>query len=221
MAAATVHPEVLWAQRSSKSDPTRNIVYLTIAAPDIPKTALKFDLQATKVVFSGKSVTKNVTYAGDFEFYEEIDPQESKISHTDRDIELVLRKKKAEEEFWPRLLKEKAKVHWLKTDFDKWVDEDEQDSNEDEDWMAKSGGMEGGMGGMGGEGGFEGIDFSKFGSGPGGPGGDLSEELSDDEELPEDDEEMPPLEDEEKHASAVKADKPTESGASKKIEELE
>jgi hypothetical protein len=34
-------------------------------------------------------------------------------------LEMVLRKKKAEDEFWPRLLKEKAKVHWLKTDFDK------------------------------------------------------------------------------------------------------
>jgi hypothetical protein len=110
---------VLWAQRSSKSDPERNIVYLTIAAPDIPQKDLKLDLQATKIVFSGKSTTKNVTYAGDFEFYEEIDVKDSKTNHTDRDIELVLRKKEAKEEFWPRLLKEKAKVHWLKTDFDK------------------------------------------------------------------------------------------------------
>jgi len=53
------------------------------------------------------------------EFYEEIDPNESKVNHTDRDLEMVLRKKKIEEEYWPRLLKEKAKVHWLKTDFDK------------------------------------------------------------------------------------------------------
>jgi len=219
MAASTAHPEVLWAQRSSKSDPERNIVYLTIAAPDIPSNALKLDLQATKIVFSGKSTTKNVTYAGDFEFYEEIDPQESKINHTDRDIEIVLRKKEAKEEFWPRLLKDKAKVHWLKTDFDKWVDEDEQDTNEDEDWMAKSGGM-GGMGGMGGEGGgFEGIDFSKFGSGPGGPGGDLPGD-SDDEELPEEDEDMPPLEGEEEEGSVHKAKELTGTGASK-IEELE
>jgi hypothetical protein len=53
------------------------------------------------------------------EFYGEIDPAESKINHTDRDLEMVLRKKSSEEEYWPRLLKEKAKVHWLKTDFDK------------------------------------------------------------------------------------------------------
>lgn len=32
---------------------------------------------------------------------------------------MVLRKKELKEEFWPRLLKEAKKVHYLKTDFDK------------------------------------------------------------------------------------------------------
>jgi len=120
-----------------------------------------------------------------------------------------LRKKKIEEEYWPRLLKEKAKVHWLKTDFDKWVDEDEQDPNEEEDWMAKSGGLGGG------EGGFEGIDFSKFGAGPGGPGGEMPED-SDDDELPED-EDMPALEGEDKHTHDSEPAKKAVSG----IEEIE
>jgi CS domain len=110
---------VSWAQRSSKTDAARNVIYLTINAPDIPASALKLDLQPTKLVFSGKSTTKNVTYGINFDFYEEIDPKESKINHTDRDIELVIRKKTTEEEYWPRLLKEKAKAHWLQTDWDK------------------------------------------------------------------------------------------------------
>jgi hypothetical protein len=46
-------------------------------------------------------------------------PEETKKNHTDRDVELVLRKKELKEEFWPRLLKEKGKVHFLRTDFDK------------------------------------------------------------------------------------------------------
>lgn len=46
-------------------------------------------------------------------------PEETKKNHTDRDVELVLRKKDLKEEFWPRLLKEKGKVHFLRTDFDK------------------------------------------------------------------------------------------------------
>ena len=53
------------------------------------------------------------------EFYAEIDPSASKKNHTPRDIELVLQKKDLNEEFWPRLLKDKAKVHFLKTNFDK------------------------------------------------------------------------------------------------------
>lgn len=45
------------------------------------------------------------------------------------------------EEFWPRLLKDAKKVHYLKTDFDKWVDEDEQEEAPEDDL--------GNMGGMG------------------------------------------------------------------------
>jgi hypothetical protein len=112
-------PTVLWAQRSSSSDAARNFIYLTIAAPDVPRADLKLDIEPTKLTFSGKSTTKHVTYKGVLEFFEEIDPKESTVNHTDRDIELVLRKKEAKEEFWPRLLKDKAKVHWLKTNFDK------------------------------------------------------------------------------------------------------
>jgi hypothetical protein len=46
---------------------------------------------------------------------------------------MVLRKKELKEEFWPRLLKNAQKVHFLKTDFDKWVDEDEQDEAPEDD----------------------------------------------------------------------------------------
>ena len=41
------------------------------------------------------------------------------MNHTSRDVEFVLRKKDLKEEYWPRLLKESKKVHFLKTNFDK------------------------------------------------------------------------------------------------------
>jgi len=205
MSAATVHPEVLWAQRSSTSDPAKNFVYLTLTVPDVSEADLKLDITSTKLTLTGKSLTKKTTYHVELEFFAEIVPEETKKNHTDRDVELVLRKKDLKEEFWPRLLKEKGKVHFLRTDFDKWVDEDEQDENpEDEDFMSKMGGM-GGAGGAGGNG-FEGIDFSKLGSGPGGDPADLPEEDSDDDE-----DEMPDLEGEEEESAP----------ASKKIEEVE
>lgn len=83
---------------------------------------MKLDLKPTGLTFSGlssQSSKKQVTYALELEFYDEIVPDESKINHTGRDIEMVLRKKELKEEFWPRLLKDKERRHFLKTDFDK------------------------------------------------------------------------------------------------------
>jgi hypothetical protein len=88
-------------------------------APDVAESEIKLDLQPTKLSFKGYSTSKKVTYAVDLEFYAEIDPKESKIHHTPRDVELVLRKKDLKEEYWPRLLKESKKMHFLKTNFDK------------------------------------------------------------------------------------------------------
>jgi len=189
MSAATSTPEVLWAQRSSSSEPSKNFVYLTISVPDVPASNLKLDLKPTGLSFSGHSDTLKRSYAVDLEFYAEIDPAESKINHTAKNVELKLQKKELKEEYWPRLLKEAKKAHFLKTDFDKWVDEDEQDEAAEDDF-SQFGGM-GGMPGMGGAGGdFGGIDFSKLGGGGGLP--DMGD-MEDDEEG-DDDDDMPPLE---------------------------
>lgn len=110
---------VLWAQRSSTTDPERNHVFLTISAPDVPKDKMKLDIQPTKVTFSGHSELKNVDYKVELELYAEIVPEETKINHTGKNVEMVLRKKELKEEFWPRLLKESKRLHFLKTDFDK------------------------------------------------------------------------------------------------------
>lgn len=110
---------VTWAQRSSSSDPEKNFIYLTIAAPDVPKDKIKLDIKPTGLTFSGTSETKKTTYHLELEFYAEIDVENSKTHHTSRDVLLVLRKKELKEEYWPRLLKESKKVHFLKTDFDK------------------------------------------------------------------------------------------------------
>ena len=110
---------VTWAQRSSEHDPEKNYVFLTIVAADVPESDLKLDLQPTKLSFKGTSTSKKVTYAVDLDFFAEIDPKESKISHSGRDVTMVLRKKELKEEYWPRLLKDNKKMHFLKTNFDK------------------------------------------------------------------------------------------------------
>lgn len=88
-------------------------------ASDVSEKDMKLDLQPTSIKFNGYSQSKKVTYAVELDFYAEIDPKESKIHHSDRAVEMVLRKKELKEEFWPRLLKESKRLHFLKTDFDK------------------------------------------------------------------------------------------------------
>ncbi|KAJ5746239.1 Hsp90 binding co-chaperone (Sba1) [Penicillium odoratum] len=171
---ATVHPEVTWAQRSSADDAERNYLYVSIKAAQVPKEKAELKLTPTNVSFTGAS-GKGVTYSVSLDLYAEIDPENSKVNHTEREVELVLRKKELKEEFWPRLLKDSKKVHFLKTDFDKWVDEDEQDEAGEDDYANNFGGMgeQGGMGGMGGEGGLGNIDFSKLGGMMGGGEGGM------------------------------------------------
>lgn len=110
---------VVWAQRSSKFDEERNYILLTIAAPDIPPKSLKVDLKPTSLTFTGHSETKKTTYHVELVFYEEIDPEKSQTHHTSRDVIFKLRKKEMKEEYWPRLLKDSKKMHFLRTDFDK------------------------------------------------------------------------------------------------------
>lgn len=80
---------------------------------------MKLDLQPTHLDFSGYSETKKAQYAVHLEFYGTIDPAATKIHHTQRDVEMVVQKKELGADYWPRLLKEGKKMHFLKTDFNK------------------------------------------------------------------------------------------------------
>lgn len=125
-----VGPPVTWAQRSSDSEPERNYLYVNLMTPDVPKAEADLKITPTNVSFTGNS-GKGVKYHVSLDLYAEIDPENSKVNHTDREIELVLRKKELKMEYWPRLLKDSKKFHFLKTNFDKvcirlalmnWVD---------------------------------------------------------------------------------------------------
>ena len=103
-------------------------------------------------------------------------PLQESVKHlTSRALVLNLRKKELEHEYWPRLTKEKLKSPYIKTDFSKWVDEDEQDGTgaaglEDDMDLGGMGGM-GGMPGMGGMGGMPGMGGMGGMPGMGGMGG--------------------------------------------------
>jgi prostaglandin-E synthase len=44
-----------------------------------------------------------------------------------RNFEILLFKKERGPPFWPRLTKENQRFHWLKSDFNKWQDEDDSE----------------------------------------------------------------------------------------------
>jgi prostaglandin-E synthase len=109
-------PSVLWAQRA-------NLVFLTVALEDCKDPDIK--VEKDKLHFKGVGGTDKSLHEITIEFLKEIDPEKSKYAIRDRVIEFALEKK--DNGFWERLLKDKAKQHWLKVDFNKWKDEDDSD----------------------------------------------------------------------------------------------
>ncbi|EGV65511.1 p23 chaperone protein wos2 [Yamadazyma tenuis] len=166
-------PTVRWAQRSNASDETKNIVFLTIEVFDVKN--VQVDLTSTTLTFSADSQNSDNKYEWKVEFFDEIDTENSKKNlGAGSHVSLLLRKAKKQEEYWPRLTKEKVKYRNIKTDFDKWVEEDEQDEKEEEPDLGM-GGMPGagGMGGAGGAGGMPDLAsmMQGMGGGAGGAGG--------------------------------------------------
>jgi len=154
-------PPVAWAQR-------KNAILLTFNVEDCKKPEIKID--ADKIYFKGTGGTEKKEYENTLELYGEIDPEKSKHFVRDRNVEFILLKK-SEGPFWPHLLKQKMKYHWLKVDFTRWKDEDDSEDeagqNPDLEEMMRQ------MGGLGGGGGDRPtLD-------------DLEDDDSDDEDLPD------------------------------------
>lgn len=127
-------------------------------------------------------------YLFDLDFFDEIDVANSKQHLTAKNLYLVIRKFTAQEGYWPRLTKEKVRLHNVKTDFDKWVDEDEQDGDPED--FSGAGGFDpsmlaGGGGGLGGGGGNLEEMLAQIGGGAGAGAGLEGLEDDNDEEEPE------------------------------------
>ena len=158
-------------------------------------------IELTNNALKFKATSDQKPYAVEMEFYEQVNPDESKHGKTGRGFAFVIKKQEPEAPYWPRLLKQSGKQHWLKTDFSKWKDEDEDD---DVNVDAPFGGMDmAGMGGMGGMGGMPGgFDLSSLMSQAGAGGmagmdfgaGGMEMNTGEEPEGDSDDDEMPALE---------------------------
>lgn len=128
--AKTLTPQVLWAQRSSETDADENYLLITISVPDCENPSVK--IESDSLDFSSKSkghVGDEAThqYHLHIDFFKEITPDKTlhKIANGQHYF-LKIYKKELGLEYWPRLTKEKVKYPYIKTDFNKWVDEDDQ-----------------------------------------------------------------------------------------------
>jgi len=176
-------PNVLWAQRT-------NSIYLTIEVASAQN--IKIDIQKQKVTFhgtGGNGANKGIEYELSLELFDEIDPESSNYVVSPLNIFFNLVKHQKDQPFWPRLLTSTTKPRFLKTDFNRWRDEDEsEDEAENDDMMRMM--RESGMNPM------QGMDFSKMGMGM--PDMGMSPDSDDEEELDEKNmrDEMKPMEEE-------------------------
>ncbi|KAL9263591.1 Co-chaperone protein p23-2-like protein [Drosera capensis] len=117
----TVENEVLWAQHSNK-------VYLTIALPDAKDVSVKCEPQGL-FCFSGTGVQGD-KYDCKLELYGQIVPEGCKTTIRLRNI--LCSVQKVQKGWWKRLLKSEEKPPaYIKVDWNKWCDEDDEELNSD------------------------------------------------------------------------------------------
>merc|ERR1712154_415346 len=194
-----------WAQRSDS-------LYITIALADVKDESI--ELTDTELHFKGTSEDK--LYEVNIKFYQPIDSKnpDSTYKVLPRSVQMHVMKASQEkedddeEQFWPRLLEDKLlEKNQVKIDWDRYVDEDEEDGGFDTSNLEggmRMGGMPGmeGMGGMGGMGGMPGMEMEALmkqmggmeglGNLAGGAGGEgLPDEVDSDDD---DEDDLPDLE---------------------------
>lgn len=114
----SLHPEIIWAQRSDK-------LFVTVELPDAKDSKVDLDPDG-KFSFSAKAGPNDQQYEASLELFEHINVEKSKTIKGSRHIICMI--EKAEKGWWPRLLKAAGRSPpFLKADWDKWVDEDDED----------------------------------------------------------------------------------------------
>uniref|UniRef100_A0A2M4C1H4 Putative hsp90 co-chaperone p23 n=1 Tax=Anopheles marajoara TaxID=58244 RepID=A0A2M4C1H4_9DIPT len=122
---ATVPPPAVWAQRSE-------VIFLTL---NIECSEPVYKFTDDSMVFNGVGMPEGKKYELNINFFSKINPEKVSVKNIKRCIEFVIAKAEPEDTYWPRLLKENTKPHWLKVDFNRWEDEDSGDDDGGADKM--------------------------------------------------------------------------------------
>jgi len=124
---AKVHPSVEWAQRNDK-------LYVTVFIEDVNRPNVEMTDDKLIIKGTGGQASKVQEYECEIEFYKPINSEACKRNVSGRFLSFMIPKQDTGP-YWPRLLKSDKKVHWLKVDFDKWKDEDDEESDLDNNDM--------------------------------------------------------------------------------------
>ncbi|KAL6893585.1 hypothetical protein ACP4OV_007683 [Aristida adscensionis] len=121
-------PELLWAQRSEK-------IYLTISLPDAKDVVLKTEPQG---LFTFSAVANGEPFSFTLELFGSILPEGSKTRTKLGLRNIICSIQKEKKGWWKRLLKSEEKHPYIKVDWNKWCDEDDEseasmDSDDDFD----------------------------------------------------------------------------------------
>ncbi|KAH7287825.1 hypothetical protein KP509_32G076800 [Ceratopteris richardii] len=119
------HPEVKWAQRS-------NCIFLTVELPDAREPKVKLEPEG-KFCFNAIAGPSNDVFEIELELFDKVDVEASKINIGLRNIFCVIQKQT--KGWWKKLLKADGKSPlYLKVDWNKWVDEDEEAESKFDDF---------------------------------------------------------------------------------------
>jgi len=110
-------PNIVWAQRTDR-------IFITIQLPDAKDLNVTYDEEG-HFSFSCTTPKDGKKYEVKLNLYGPIDVEGSKHTATSRAVEVNLVRKE-EGDYWPRLIKEGGKPHYIKVDWDKWRDEDDE-----------------------------------------------------------------------------------------------
>ncbi|BFY98189.1 hypothetical protein BsWGS_01229 [Bradybaena similaris] len=123
--ATTLSPFVYWGQ--SKDNISLKVDLRNVENVEVSLTEQGLDFGA-----QGQGIKGMNTYSFHLDFYLRVNPEKSRYRKTDLAVEFQI--EKSVSETWPRLTSERAKLPWLKIDFDKFMqDESELDDDSDDE----------------------------------------------------------------------------------------
>jgi prostaglandin-E synthase len=118
-----MQPSIKWAQRKEGN------VLVTIEVHDAQDP--KISLTANSFTFTGASDKGDIKFNTTIELFEEIVVEESHYLVRPRGIEMKLMKKDTSI-WWPRLAKTTKKLHYVTVDWNRWVDEDDEEEKKND-----------------------------------------------------------------------------------------